>query len=53
MTSTHTFGNINSVTLKGFQLNMNYSFTINAFNEGGDGPLSPVLIKLISNPVPG
>ena len=53
MASTRTFGDINRVTLKGFQLNMNYSFTINAFNEGGDGPLSPVLTKLIDNPVPG
>ncbi|RDD40649.1 Contactin-3 [Trichoplax sp. H2] len=50
---TRTLGDINMATIAGLDSNMNYSFTVNAFNEGGDGPLSSIETKTIKNPVPG
>ena len=50
---TRNFGDVNEANINGLSRYFTYSFRINAFTEGGDGPFSTTVTKYTNLPVPG
>ncbi|RDD40653.1 Neuronal cell adhesion molecule [Trichoplax sp. H2] len=50
--NTSTFGDINTATIEGLSAYFTYSFRINAYTSGGDGPFSSTITAYTNNPVP-